>query len=88
MGVKKDFGLTRIQSLDASSAISARVSPFVLKSERLPTHSRVVWEIWTNGLYKSTLHRVVHRGTNYRYVLPSWNNCFVVLIPSQCLVRF
>ncbi|KAI0078271.1 Clavaminate synthase-like protein [Panus rudis PR-1116 ss-1] len=24
-----------------------------------------MWEIWTNGLYKSTLHRVVHRGTNY-----------------------
>ncbi|KAI0345757.1 Clavaminate synthase-like protein [Trametopsis cervina] len=25
-----------------------------------------MWEIWTNGLYKSTLHRVVHRGSNYR----------------------
>ncbi|KAG6330250.1 hypothetical protein ID866_8839 [Astraeus odoratus] len=25
-----------------------------------------MWEIWTNGLYKSTLHRVVHRGANYR----------------------
>jgi isopenicillin N synthase-like dioxygenase len=25
-----------------------------------------VWEIWTNGLYKSTLHRVVHRGSSYR----------------------
>ncbi|KAJ3775537.1 Clavaminate synthase-like protein [Lentinula raphanica] len=23
-------------------------------------------EIWSNGLYKSTLHRVVHRGSNYR----------------------
>jgi isopenicillin N synthase-like dioxygenase len=32
------------------------------------TCSSSVWEIWTNGLYKSTLHRVVHRGTNYRYV--------------------
>ncbi|KII86863.1 hypothetical protein PLICRDRAFT_113458 [Plicaturopsis crispa FD-325 SS-3] len=29
-----------------------------------------MWETWTNGLYKSTLHRVVHRGTNYRYVPP------------------
>lgn len=28
----------------------------------------LVWEIWTNGLYKSTLHRVIHRGTNYRCV--------------------
>ncbi|TFK74880.1 Clavaminate synthase-like protein [Pluteus cervinus] len=26
----------------------------------------LVWEIWTNGLYKSTLHRVVHRSSNYR----------------------
>ena len=26
----------------------------------------LVWEIWTNGLYKSTLHRVIHRGSNYR----------------------
>ncbi|KZP33612.1 Clavaminate synthase-like protein [Athelia psychrophila] len=25
-----------------------------------------MWEVWTNGLYKSTLHRVVHRGSNYR----------------------
>ncbi|KDR82681.1 hypothetical protein GALMADRAFT_220671 [Galerina marginata CBS 339.88] len=25
-----------------------------------------MWEIWTDGLYRSTLHRVVHRGSNYR----------------------
>ncbi|KAJ7109721.1 hypothetical protein C8R43DRAFT_1091703 [Mycena crocata] len=25
-----------------------------------------MWEIWSNGLYKSTLHRVVHRSANYR----------------------
>ncbi|KAF9534471.1 Clavaminate synthase-like protein [Crepidotus variabilis] len=29
-----------------------------------------MWEIWTNGLYRSTLHRVVHRGTNYRVSIP------------------
>ncbi|KAL1748418.1 hypothetical protein HDZ31DRAFT_29767 [Schizophyllum fasciatum] len=25
-----------------------------------------MWDIWTNGLYRATLHRVVHRGSNYR----------------------
>ncbi|KAF8645270.1 hypothetical protein AX16_008094 [Volvariella volvacea WC 439] len=29
-----------------------------------------MWEIWTNGLYRSTLHRVVHRGSNYRVSVP------------------
>jgi len=29
-----------------------------------------MWEIWTNGLYKSTLHRVVHKGSNYRVSIP------------------
>jgi len=29
-----------------------------------------MWEIWTKGLYKSTLHRVIHRGTNYRVSIP------------------
>ena len=63
----------------------------IRRPERLLTYSRIVWEIWTNGLYKSTLHRVVHRGTNYRYVLLSCNDYFVVLIDpfnSQRLVRF
>jgi isopenicillin N synthase-like dioxygenase len=25
-----------------------------------------MWEIWTNGLYKSTLHKVIHQGNSYR----------------------
>ncbi|KAI8978694.1 Clavaminate synthase-like protein [Trametes punicea] len=28
-----------------------------------------MWEVWTNGLYKSTLHRVIHRSSNYRCAL-------------------
>ncbi|KAG6903239.1 hypothetical protein C0995_000134 [Termitomyces sp. Mi166 len=27
-----------------------------------------MWEIWTNGLYRSTLHQVVHRSSNYRHI--------------------
>ncbi|KAF8630836.1 hypothetical protein AX17_005195 [Amanita inopinata Kibby_2008] len=29
-----------------------------------------MWETWSNGLYRSTLHRVVHRGSNYRVSIP------------------
>jgi len=29
-----------------------------------------MWEIWTNGLYRSTLHRVLHKCTNYRISIP------------------
>jgi len=29
-----------------------------------------MWEIWSHGLYKSTLHRVIHRGKNYRISIP------------------
>nr|GAT60298.1 oxoglutarate 3-dioxygenase [Mycena chlorophos] len=29
-----------------------------------------MWEIWSAGLYKSTLHRVIHRSSNYRVSIP------------------
>jgi len=29
-----------------------------------------MWEVWTRGLYRSTLHRVLHRGSNYRISIP------------------
>jgi hypothetical protein len=28
-----------------------------------------VWEVWTNSLYRSTLYQVIHRGSNYRYLI-------------------
>lgn len=43
-------------------------SEFIFQPEKSLANSCVVWEVWTNGLYKSTLHRVVHRGANYRSV--------------------
>lgn len=29
-----------------------------------------MWEIWTNGLYRATLHRVVHSGESTRVSVP------------------
>lgn len=26
--------------------------------------------VWTNNIYKSTLHRVIHKGSNYRVSIP------------------
>ncbi|KZT56371.1 Clavaminate synthase-like protein [Calocera cornea HHB12733] len=35
-----------------------------------------MWEVWTRGLYKSTLHRVLHRTDNYRRVLLLYPCCW------------
>jgi len=29
-----------------------------------------MWEIWTNGLYRSTLHQVIHKESRYRISIP------------------
>lgn len=29
-----------------------------------------MWQVWTNGLYRATLHRVIHKGDNYRVSIP------------------
>lgn len=29
-----------------------------------------MWEVWTNGLYRATLHRVIHRGQRIRTSVP------------------
>jgi len=48
-----------------------------------------MWEIWTRGMYKSTLHRVIHRGSNYRVSLPFFfePNFDAVVKPLQAVVR-
>jgi len=48
-----------------------------------------MWETWTNGLYKSTLHRVVHRGNNYRVSVPFFYepNFTAVVKPLQAALR-
>ncbi|KDQ62432.1 hypothetical protein JAAARDRAFT_122490 [Jaapia argillacea MUCL 33604] len=46
-----------------------------------------MWEIWTNGLYKSTLHRVVHRGSNYRIPFFYEPNFNALVKPLEGAVR-
>ncbi|KAG5652963.1 hypothetical protein H0H81_002861 [Sphagnurus paluster] len=58
----------------------------VTSSETLLSTSCVVWEIWTNGLYRSTLHQVVHRGSNYRYVSCVTMPLVLADLYDQCLV--
>ncbi|KAK4048216.1 hypothetical protein OIV83_004921 [Microbotryomycetes sp. JL201] len=29
-----------------------------------------MWKVWSNGLYEATLHRVIHRGSQYRISIP------------------
>jgi isopenicillin N synthase-like dioxygenase len=42
------------------------VTNHALVSASKSLYHDLVWEVWTNGLYKSTIHRVIHRGSNYR----------------------
>ncbi|KAG8704740.1 hypothetical protein FRC09_003355, partial [Ceratobasidium sp. 395] len=48
-----------------------------------------MWEIWTNGLYQSTIHRVIHRGTNYRVSVPFFfePNFDAVIKPLSAALR-
>ncbi|CAA7261398.1 unnamed protein product [Cyclocybe aegerita] len=48
-----------------------------------------MWEVWTNGLYRSTLHRVVHRGSNYRISIPFFfePNFDALVKPLAAVVR-
>jgi isopenicillin N synthase-like dioxygenase len=36
----------------------------------LSTHTLIRIERWTNGIWKSTRHRVIHRGNGYRVSVP------------------
>lgn len=70
-------GSTPTPSRAVWSATSVKVSRVELAiwdgAQTLRLTSVVVWEVWTNGLYQSTLHRVVHRGSSYRYVCPLYS---------------
>jgi len=48
-----------------------------------------MWEIWTNGLYTSTIHRVIHRGTNFRVSVPFFfePNFDAVVEPLPAMLR-
>ncbi|KAG8925775.1 hypothetical protein FRC01_009727 [Tulasnella sp. 417] len=48
-----------------------------------------MWEVWTRGMYKSTLHRVLHRGSNYRVSLPFFfePNFDALVKPLAAVVR-
>lgn len=54
-------GLPRKQGDEEGSWITADPIPGCLVC-----NIGAMWETWTGGLYRSTLHRVVHRGSNYR----------------------
>jgi len=83
-GAHKDYGcLTFLYADPTPSALQVfRTTPKTdgtRKGEWInvdPTPGCVVvnigemWEIWSHGLYKSTLHRVIHRGENYRVSIP------------------
>ena len=57
----------RLRRLQHRRECVSRRAP-TLRSPLPVADPSTVWEIWTKGLYKSTLHRVVHRGSNYRCV--------------------
>jgi len=63
----------QILSQDVSFAILGRVRYFYC-CMYVVVLTGIVWEIWTDGLYLSTLHRVIHKGSNYRYVVVLLNS--------------
>jgi len=81
-GAHKDYGcLTFLYADSTPSALQVWRGPAKDEKEGQWTNVNPIpgcivvnigemWEIWTHGLYKSTLHRVIHRGKNFRVSIP------------------
>jgi len=76
-GAHKDYGCyTLLHSTSQSNSLQVfstktkewmQVSPI---PDTFIVNIGEMWEIWTNGLYRSTLHRVVHKSESYRVSIP------------------
>ncbi|KAF8326982.1 uncharacterized protein EI90DRAFT_2975353 [Cantharellus anzutake] len=81
-GAHKDYGcLTFLYTDDTPSALQVWRGPTKdeaqgrwIYADPIPgcviVNIGEMWEIWTNGLYRSTLHRVIHRGRGFRVSIP------------------
>ncbi|KAK9899029.1 Clavaminate synthase-like protein [Cystobasidium minutum MCA 4210] len=76
-GAHKDYGCyTLLHATPQTGALKVyrpKTGEWV-DADPIPEHLVInigeMWEVWTNGLYKSTLHKVIHQGDSYRVSVP------------------